>query len=194
MFHVKHEGSTPLSEASARLRRFESLLLSRAVPAGLISRGDESRIWARHILDSLRATPFLSEPAEVVDLGSGAGLPGIPLAIARSHLRMTLADARRARIAFLELALEELEPPNAQLFAGRVEDLDRRFEVALARGFGSPANTWAAAERVLVPRGRLIYWAGRGFQPEEVPGLVSTTVAGDPHLERGGPIVIMARQ
>jgi 16S rRNA (guanine527-N7)-methyltransferase len=181
-------------EAADQLERYAELLRTRAVPAGLISKGDVDRVQTRHIADSLRATALVAEAEEAVDLGSGAGLPGLPLAIATPSLTVALAESRRSRIAFLELVLDELRLPNVRLFAGRVEDLPQRVDLALARGFASPARTWVAAERLLRPAGRLLYWAGSGFRPEQAPHGVSLTVVRDADLESAGPIVIMARQ
>jgi len=104
---------------------FELLLLDKAIPLGLVARGDRTTIRERHILDSLRAVLAL-EPSDTdaLDLGSGAGLPGIVVAIARPSLRVGLVEARGRRAAFLELAVERLGLPNALVLArpaGRLE-------------------------------------------------------------------------
>jgi 16S rRNA (guanine527-N7)-methyltransferase len=198
VFHVKHEGWTfddlP-PERRGKLEQFLELLETRAVSAGLISRRDRSDLWARHILDSLRGAPFVPvQTSRAADLGTGAGLPGIPLAIALPHVRTSLVDARRNRAAFLEFAVADLGLPNVEVVAGRVEDLPRAFDICLARGFARPAATWEAADRALREGGRLLYWAGASFDPSAVPPGARLVELGEPALESGGPIAIMARQ
>jgi 16S rRNA (guanine527-N7)-methyltransferase len=198
VFHVKHEGWTPEAlspEGRSRLDRYEDLLRSRAVPAGLIARTDASDLRRRHIDDSLRGARLVPAASrDVADLGSGAGLPGIPLAIALPHVRFTLVDSRRSRVAFLELAMDDLRLPNVTIVAARVEELPPGFDVCLARGFAAPEASWRAADRLLGPGGRLIYWAGASFDADDVPEWARLVGLGDPALESGGPIVIMARQ
>jgi 16S rRNA (guanine527-N7)-methyltransferase len=198
VFHVKHEGWTPgrlPPESQERLERFEGLLRTRAVPAGLIARSDAPDLRERHVLDSLRGVPLVPAAArDVVDLGSGAGLPGIPLAIALPEIRFTLVDSRRSRIAFLELILEDLPLPNVTVLAGRAEELRLRSDVCVARGFAGPGGTWKTAERLLQPAGRLLYWAGASFDVGDVPEGARLVGLGEPALESGGPIAIMARQ
>lgn len=197
MFHVKHEGWPPgLPEAAAdRLERYLELLRTYALPRGLIAADDEERLRERHVEDGLRALPLVLEGDHAVDLGSGAGLPGIPIAISAPHVRVVLAEARRTRVAFLELAVQELHLSNASVHAGRVESLPPAFDLAFARGFGDAAATWAAADALLVPGGRLVYWAGRSFDPaNDVPADVRLDLLDEPGLESRGPIVIMARQ
>jgi 16S rRNA (guanine527-N7)-methyltransferase len=198
VFHVKHEGWTPealSSEGRWLLDRYEELLRDRAVPVGLIARTDASDLRERHIIDSLRGAPLIPATShDVADLGSGAGLPGIPLAIALPDARFTLVDSRRSRIAFLELALDDLRLPNVTILAARVEELPPGFDVCLARGFAAPGASWRAAERLLRPGGRLLYWAGASFDTADIPEGARFVGLGDPALESGGPIVIMARQ
>ena len=198
MFHVKHEGSASdhlTSEQVERLRRYEALLDERGAPLGVVSRADVPHLWARHVQDSLRALPLLpSEAGRICDLGSGGGLPGIPLAIARPDLEATLTEPRRLRAAFLELVVESVPVPNATVHPGRVEDLVAEVDVVVARGFGSAGTTWGAAQRLLGPSGLLLYWAGASFTPEMVPEGVHARFAPEVGLESGGPIVIMTRQ
>jgi 16S rRNA (guanine527-N7)-methyltransferase len=195
---VKHEGWTldRLSEDTRELLgRYRRLLIDRAVPAGLIARADISDLDRRHILDSLRGAPLLpGSTRAVADLGSGAGLPGIPLAVALPHVAFTLVDSRRRRVAFLELSTEQLGLPNVTVVESRVEDLPPGFDACVARGFGGPRASWTAAERLLRPNGRLLYWAGGSFDAGEVPEDAQVIGLGNPALESGGPIVIMTRQ
>jgi 16S rRNA (guanine527-N7)-methyltransferase len=198
VFHVKHEGWTPSSlpaQARQRLDRYLELLRERAVPAGLVAKADASDLEGRHVLDSLRGTPLIPDSTrDVADLGSGAGLPGIPLAVALPDVGFTLLDSRRRRVAFLELVVDDLRLGNVTVVEGRVEEIGRRFDVCVARGFAGPEPTWRAAERLLRPDGRLLYWAGASFTRGEMPRDALVVGLGEPALESGGPIVIMARQ
>src|SRR2546423_14230134 len=88
------------------LAAFARLLAERAVPMGLISVRDAPRVLERHVLDSARAVQCLPDGVdEVVDVGSGAGLPGIPAAILRPAIRVTLLEPQWRRVGFLELAV-----------------------------------------------------------------------------------------
>src|SRR5262249_54450802 len=86
-----------------RLVESADLLRGRALPPGMTPRQDSGRLAPRHVLDSLRAVPVLSamtaDDGDVVDLGSGAGLPGVPLAIAMPQTEFVLAEARSKRAA-----------------------------------------------------------------------------------------------
>lgn len=207
MFHVKHPdwlgasaslGIDLPSEALHRLSAFESLLRDRAIPLGLISPSDEPALRERHILDSLRAQPLIvgsAAGAIVVDIGSGAGLPGVPLAIASPGLRFVLAERRRARVAFLELVVEELALGNVTIHAGPVEHVPPGVDLCLARAFGDVQRSWEAASRLLRTRGSLLYWAGGRWQPgAELPPGAAVQVTDTPGLANAGPIVIMSRQ
>jgi 16S rRNA (guanine527-N7)-methyltransferase len=201
MFHVKHEGweaaaalGVTLDEAAiARLEDYEALLRDRALPMGMVARSDEERLRERHLLDCLRAAPLLPDEGTVVDLGSGAGLPGIVLAIARPDLRFVLVEVRRSRAALLDEAGEGL--PNVSIHARRLETFRERVDACTARAFGPPAVSWAAAERILERNGRLLYWAGRTFDAaSDTPDGVQVRLFRSPSLARSGPLAIMTRQ
>lgn len=195
---MKHEGWTvaDLSPAQiAALEVFEGLLAAHAIPRGMVASSDGDHLRERHVLDSLRAVPHL-EPLKqpVVDLGSGAGLPGIPVAVARPDLLLTLTEPRQLRVAFLELVVERLSLPNVRVFPKPAEELPSDAGVCLARGFGDPSRTWTVARGLLHPDGSLIYWAGTTFRTDQVPDDARIAAIGSPALESGGPIVIMTRQ
>jgi len=199
VFHVKHEGwgleAFP-AQVRDRLQHYAALLEVHAIPAGLIAKGDTSTLMTRHVMDSLRGMTLIpSDVRDVVDLGSGAGLPGIPLALVLPRqMRFTLVDSRRSRISFLELAVDDLGLSNVRVLSSRVEEVSDEFDVSLARGFAPPTDSWNAASRVLRPRGRLLYWAGATFHPTSAPQGARGESVGPPGLESGGPIVIMTRQ
>jgi 16S rRNA (guanine527-N7)-methyltransferase len=204
MFHVKHEAwaqdaarlGVPLSsEQLDQLAAYEELLRRTAVPRGMIAASDEGKLWERHIADGLRGAPVVPGGAAIADLGSGAGIPGIPLAVALRDSAVVLVEARRRRAAFLEAVVDDLSLSNVKVFPHRSEDGPGSFQVCVARAFSSPLSTWLAAQPLLAPGGLVIYWAGQRFQPREldeaaVPWMVSTRS----DLARSGPLVIMGPQ
>jgi len=179
--------------AAAQLSSYEALLLEKAVPLGFVARSDEGRIRERHILDSLRAAPEV-RPADrrALDLGSGAGLPGIVLAIAAPQLRVGLVESQRRRVGFLELAVERLELRNAEVVPRRAEELEPgSADLCTARAFAPPDRAWQVAEPLLAPGGRLVYFAGEGAQQAPANAVILSTRPSP--LESAGPLVIMGR-
>ena len=182
------------SQAS-RLTRFEELLADRAIPLGVVSPSDAPRIRERHILDSLRAAPVVEGADLAADLGSGAGLPGVVVAIALPRVRMLLVERRPRRAALLELAVEELGVSNATVFAGRVAEMPSPVDVALARAFAPLDEAWAQARGILRPGGWLVYFAGGETTGPVAPeGSAVLEVLRTPVLESAGALVIMTRQ
>lgn len=183
------------AEVLDRLHTFATLLREHAIPYGMIARGDEGRLWERHLLDCIRAIPAVpDEAASLCDLGTGAGLPGLVLAICLPGVAVTLTDTRRKRATFLTLAIDRLGLENTSVHAGRAESLSGGFDVCTARAFSDVAGSWAVAEPLLAAGGVLLYWAGERFQPSDVPGTARTTYFTTSALARSGPVVIMARQ
>jgi 16S rRNA (guanine527-N7)-methyltransferase len=131
---------------------------------GLVGPRDVPDLWERHVLDSLRGLPCLrSKDREVADVGSGAGLPGIPLAMASPDRRFTLVEANRRRAGFLELAIERLGLPNTNVLVSRVEESELHVDACLARAFGSPIDTWRMCSGLLKRGGHVLYYAGRSW-------------------------------
>jgi 16S rRNA (guanine527-N7)-methyltransferase len=204
MFHVKHEawtrllrslGIEPSPSQTAALRTYEELLRTLAIPRGFIARSDEYRLWTRHIADGLRAAGEIPTGAAVLDLGSGAGIPGVPLAVVLPASGVTLAELRRGRVAFLEAVVDRIGLSNAEIHLGKAETVGRHFDVCVARAFSSPVGTWTAAEPLLGPAGSLVYWAGQSFDPEGLDQLgVSWRLSTRSDLADAGPLVIMGRQ
>lgn len=185
----------PLSGAqAASLLAFEQLLLERAVPAGMVAKADESRLRERHILDCLRAAAVVApEDRSAYDLGSGAGLPGVVVAVVRPLLEVTLVETRRQRAAFLELVVERLSLPNAVVAPVRIEQMDALADLCFARALAPLTDAWAMAERLLRPEGRLVYFAGQGSVALTGSQAEGADIRTTPVLERSGSLVIMAR-
>jgi 16S rRNA (guanine527-N7)-methyltransferase len=197
MFHVKHEGPLPSLNAGQEraLEGYEALLRGRGAASGMVSEDDVPRLRERHVLDSLRAAAAVGpEDRDAYDVGSGAGLPGVVVAIACPHLRLALVERRRSRAAFLELVVDELRLPNVTVVAAGSETLGGRVDAVFARALAPVGPAWAIAEPLLRPGGRLVYFAGQGFRPEvELPDDVRATLL-SPSLAPSGPLVIMTRQ
>src|SRR5207244_11160885 len=144
-----------------------------AIPSRMIAPSDGPALRERHILDSLRASPLIeglgAAEGIVVDLGSGAGLPGIPIAIARPEMRLVLTESRRSRAAFLELVVDTLELSNVAVHPRRAELLEPPADACLARAFGDIHRSWGVAVQLLRVGGSLLYWAGRRWRPEKDP-------------------------
>jgi len=188
-------GVTLDTSQAATLLRYEDLLAGRAVPLGAVARSDATRIRARHILDCLRAAPLVHEDDLACDLGSGAGLPGIVVAVAEPLVRVLLVESRAKRAAFLEFAVQELRLSNAQVVVGRAEELRRGVDACFARAFAPLPLAWSVARGILRPGGRLIYFAGAELGEPVVPdGAALEAVVRTAVLESAGPLVIMTRQ
>ncbi len=110
-----------------------------------------------HVLDSLAALQAI-ERGPCVDLGSGAGLPGLVLAIAAPHQEFVLVESNRRRCSFLLEALRLLGVANASVVEGDVDTLglDRRFPIVISRAFRPPAEFLATASRLVLAEGRVV--------------------------------------
>lgn len=127
-----------------RFIRYYELLAEHNGRVNLTAITDPESVCEKHFADSLLASELIPDGADCVDVGTGAGFPGIPLMIVREDIGMTLVDAIAKRVAFLELVCSELGL-NASCIHARAEDLghaDRyreRFDVALTRAVASAA-------------------------------------------------------
>lgn len=130
-----------------QLRDYRDLLLSRNTRTNLTAIRDAEGVDRRLIGESLRLLPALdgatAPGAEVIDIGTGGGIPGLPLAIARPDLRWTLVDATAKKVAFLQDVVNTLTLPNVVLYHGRIEELAHephlraRYSVLTARAVSS---------------------------------------------------------
>lgn len=127
---------------------------------------DRERMVVEHVLDSLAIAAYV-RPTRVLDVGSGAGLPGLPLAIAYPSWQLTLLDSNHKRCAFLEQALIELELHNAQVACVRVESYRPAagFDTVVSRAFSETQHFARLAASLLAPEGLLL--AMKGLYPHE---------------------------
>ncbi len=128
------------------LRRYEHILATVGLERGLIGPREVDRLWERHIMNSAVVEACVPEGATVIDVGSGAGLPGIPLAIVRPDVHVTLLEPLLRRSRFLEETVEALG------LVDRVSVVRGRAEDAVV----APASVVTA--RAVAPLERLIGW------------------------------------
>jgi 16S rRNA (guanine527-N7)-methyltransferase len=150
--------------ATERLLAYAELLTKWNRTYNLTAIRDPLEMVSRHLLDSLAVLPHLpmSDGAAIADVGSGAGLPGIPLAIARTEWRITLNDSSQKRVAFLRQAAIELGMRNVETFEGRVETWRpaARFAVVISRAFADLAEFIAKCRHLVAPGGVLAAMKG----------------------------------
>jgi 16S rRNA (guanine527-N7)-methyltransferase len=149
-----------------RLERYLALLEKWNRVYNLTAIREPERMVTHHLLDSLAILPHVRGP-RVLDVGSGAGLPGIPLAIAAPELAITLLDSSHKKAAFLQQAVAALGLANATVVADRVESwqTDARFETIVSRAFADLGEFTAAAARLLAPGG--VVAAMKGVHPHD---------------------------
>lgn len=149
----------------SKLGEFLALLIAMNDQMNLTSVTAPDEAWSRHVLDALSLVPHFADipgSSRVLDVGSGGGVPGLPLAIARPDLRVTLLDATEKKVAFLRSAAARLGLANVDAVCGRAEsvDLGAPFEVVTARAVAkiSALLPWTApfAKR----GGRLLFIKG----------------------------------
>jgi 16S rRNA (guanine527-N7)-methyltransferase len=116
-----------------QVRRYAELLVTLGIERGLIGPREADRIWARHLFNSVAPATLIRPGACVVDLGSGAGLPGIPIALARPDLNVVLVEPMARRVAFLRECVAELDLTSVQIHYGRAPDDVPRGDVVVAR-------------------------------------------------------------
>lgn len=149
---------------------------------------EPGQMVTHHLLDSL-AVAHLVRGTRIADIGSGAGLPGIPLAILMPERQVTLVDANGKKTRFLREAVRVLELPNVRIEAQRAEDVRGAYDTVTARAFGSIAEIVRSSGHLLAPDGILLALKGQlhkdeigalpdGYaiadvQPLHVPGLAA---------------------
>lgn len=150
--------------ARDRLLDYMALLVKWNRTYNLTAIRDPLAMVSQHLLDSLAVVTHLplAAGARIADAGSGAGLPGIPLAIARPDWRIALAEASQKKAAFLRQATIELGLNNVEVHEGRVEAWRPQplFDAVISRAFAALAQFIAACRHLLAPGGTLAAMTG----------------------------------
>lgn len=152
-----------------RLARYAELLVEWNARTNLIGTTEPARLVEELLLDSLQLAPLLPPAAFVVDIGTGAGLPIVPLFLARPDLTGWAVEPRRKRVAFLNIARRELNLPQLRVIEGSVlpdgrltlthgapADPPRPFDAALSRAVFAPPEWLALGAQLVVPGGHVL--------------------------------------
>lgn len=142
-------------ERLPQARTFAEMLATDGVVRGLIGPREADRLWSRHVLNCAAPAELIPPDARVVDVGSGAGLPGVVLAIARPDCRVVLLEPLERRVRFLTEAVERLGLTNSLVVRGRAQDAPleaREADVVVSRA--------------VAPVGRLAGWCAGLARPD----------------------------
>jgi len=163
------EAVAEFGAALTKAERYAELLATDGVTRGLIGPRETSRLWDRHLMNCALVAEFLPERGELVDIGSGAGLPGIVLAMLRPSLHVLLLEPLLRRSVFLEECIRTLDLPNATVLRARAEDKAAagiRADVATARAVAPLDKLAGWAAGLLRADGQLIAIKGQSAEAE----------------------------
>jgi 16S rRNA (guanine527-N7)-methyltransferase len=148
--------------------RFASLLAEHGVERGLLGPREVPRLWERHLLNCAAVAELVPPGASVVDIGSGAGLPGIVLAMLVPEVRMTLLEPMLRRTTFLGECVAELDLDNVTICRARAEDMAGKLhaDVVTARAVAPLDRLAGLAAGVVRPGGTVLALKGRDAQAE----------------------------
>lgn len=159
--------TTIFGPSTESISSYVDILASRGIEWGLLGPREAERLWDRHVLNSVAIAGLIPQDAAVVDVGSGAGLPGIPLAILRPDLKVTLLEPLLRRVNFLELAVEELDlAERVRVIRGRAEDHGGSYDVVTCRAVAPLPRLLAWCVPLLGVEGRLVALKGSSAADE----------------------------
>ena len=145
------------------IRAYAEFLTTAGIERGLIGPREGERIWERHIFNCLPVTQLLPQGASLFDIGSGAGLPGIVIALARPDLTVTLIEPLERRVAFLNEAVEGL---NVEVIRGRAQDVKKSADFVTARAVAPLEKLKKMSWHMVKTGGSLLAMKGEGASAE----------------------------
>ena len=148
---------------SDQIQAYAQILKTTGIERGLIGPKEGDRIWQRHIANCLPITTLIPQGVRVADIGSGAGLPGIVIALARPDLKVSLIEPLQRRVDFLNEVISELHLP-VEVIRGRAEIVKKQFEAVTARAV-APLEKLMQISWQMIPRGGCLL-AIKGEQAE----------------------------
>ena len=162
------EAAEVFGSALDTARRFADLLATDGVTRGLIGPRETSRLWDRHLLNCALVADLVPDDGELVDIGSGAGLPGVVLAMLRPNVRVILLEPMLRRSVFLDECVARLGLTNATVVRGRAEEMAGviRADIATARAVAPLDRLAGWAAGVLKPGGQILAIKGESAAEE----------------------------
>lgn len=151
-------------DAQQKLLAFRDLLLKWNKTYNLTALRDPAQAISHHLLDSLAILPHVGD-GNLLDVGSGGGLPGIPLAIARPDLSVSMVDTVQKKTTFLQQAVIELALRNVTVHHARVEEMQGQYAQISARAFAEIGLFISLTRHLLAPNGRWL--AMKGVRPDD---------------------------
>lgn len=182
------------SDRLALAERYTELLATEGVTRGLIGPREAARLWERHVLNSAVLAEAISHGSTVCDIGTGAGLPGLVVAIARPDISMTLVEPLLRRTTFLDEVVAELGLGHVSVVRGRAEDLhgQHTFDVVTARAVAPLERLLGWSMPLVAPTGSLVAMKGRSVRDEiaNAASVLTTWRCAEPEvLELGRGVV-----
>jgi len=162
-------------DARARMRAHLDLVAKWNRVHNLTSVREPEQMVTLHLIDSLSVLPHLGNAQRIADIGTGAGFPGVPLALARPQARVTLVESSHKKCSFLEQVKAEVGIPNIEVVCGRVEQWTpaEPFDAVVSRAFAELADFVLQARHLVRPGGTIL--AMKGVYPyEEIARLPAT--------------------
>jgi 16S rRNA (guanine527-N7)-methyltransferase len=157
--------STYFGERQEEVFRYAEILATWGIERGLVGPKEGDRIWDRHIANCIPITTLLKEGSSLLDIGSGAGLPGIVIALARPDLRVTLLEPLQRRIDFLEEVVGELGI-EVSVKRGRAESFKGGFNYVTARAVAPLPKLATVSWHLVMGGGSLLAMKGDGAAAE----------------------------
>lgn len=169
----------------ALFQKYVDLIVAWNKRTNLVSRKDEARLVERHILESISVLTAIKieQGASIIDIGSGAGFPSLPVGLLRPDLHFLLVESKRLKSLFLREAISRLGLNRVAVVCDRAENLASdaanlsQFDLVFVRAVASMDVVFGWCEKLLTSEGALIFWKG-GDVSEEVSSLISKS----PHV------------
>ena len=169
-FELEREPSvaaTIFSDGIEAARQYAAALARDGDTLGLLGPRELPKLWSRHILNSAVVADLIAPGQKIADVGSGAGLPGIPMAIAKPDCMFVLIEPMERRSDWLKQVIDELELKNVSVLRARAEEAPRgSFDVVTARAVSALDKLLRICAPLLVPGGQLLALKGSKAEAE----------------------------
>ncbi|SMX86177.1 16S rRNA (guanine(527)-N(7))-methyltransferase RsmG [Brevibacterium aurantiacum] len=149
-------------------QRYAQHLATTGIEWGLIGPREIDRLWTRHILNCAVVAEFIDDSDVVGDVGSGAGLPGIPIALLRPEAQVVLIEPMERRVEWLKMVVDDLALDNVRIVRARVEELvdEEMFTVVTSRAVKAMTTLIEWTHDVMGPEGRILALKGASVEAE----------------------------